>query len=135
MVPVGFSKGSVMAAPPHSTIRPSSMRTIRWGQLGDLRVVGDHHQGLGKGPDGALEQGQHVGAGPAVQVAGGLVGQDQGGLGHQGPGDGHPLLLPAGELVGHAGELLLQPQHPHHLLEEGGVGVSPSSSTGRTMFS
>ncbi len=34
-----------------------------------------------------------------VQVAGGLVGQQQGGLGDQGAGDGHALLLAARELA------------------------------------
>ena len=33
-----------------------------------------------------------------VEVAGGLVGQQHGGLGDDGPGDGHALLLAAGEL-------------------------------------
>ena len=40
-----------------------------------------------------------VGAG-RIQIAGGLVAEDHLGLVHQGAGDGHPLLLPAGELVG-----------------------------------
>ncbi len=35
-----------------------------------------------------------------VEVAGGLVGHDQGGPAGQGPGDGGALLLPARQLVG-----------------------------------
>ena len=35
-----------------------------------------------------------------VQVAGGFVGQNDGRLVDQGAGDGHPLLLAAGKLVG-----------------------------------
>ena len=34
------------------------------------------------------------------QVSGGFVGEDDPGMVDQGPGDGHPLLLAAGELVG-----------------------------------
>ena len=39
-------------------------------------------------------------AGDAVEVAGRLVGQEDAGLVHQRTGDGHPLALAAGELVG-----------------------------------
>ena len=55
----------------------------------------------------------------AVQVAGGLVSQDDSGLGDQRPGDGHPLLLAAGEVAGIAGQLALQIQKAHDLPEEG----------------
>ena len=46
------------------------------------------------------QQRHHVVAGFAVERSGGLVGQDQRGLVHQGPRNRHPLLLPARELVG-----------------------------------
>ena len=38
--------------------------------------------------------------GLGVQCAGWLVGHDDGGMGGDGPGDGHPLLLAAGHLAG-----------------------------------
>jgi hypothetical protein len=38
-------------------------------------------------------------AGGRIQVAGGLVGEQHRGIGGEGPGDGHPLLLAAGQLV------------------------------------
>ena len=47
-----------------------------------------------------LEQRQDGLAGGLVEVAGGLVGEDDGRLAGQGPGDGHPLPLSAGELRG-----------------------------------
>ncbi len=47
-----------------------------------------------------VEQAEHVGGRHRVQVAGGLVGQDELGLGDQRPGHGDPLLLAAGELTG-----------------------------------
>ena len=47
-----------------------------------------------------LQQVEHRLAGGAVQVAGRLVGQQHRRLGDQRPGDRHPLLLAAGELVG-----------------------------------
>ena len=40
----------------------------------------------------------HFGSGLGVQVARWLVGHDDGRLGRHGPGDGHPLLLAAGQL-------------------------------------
>ncbi len=49
-------------------------------QLGDLLVVGDHHHGLGEFLPGNLHEAQHILAGPAVQIAGGLVGQQMAGL-------------------------------------------------------
>ena len=55
-----------------------------------------------------LEHPQHLPAGVRVQGAGGLVGQDDGGTAGQGPGDGHPLLLTAGELIGQVVELVAQ---------------------------
>ncbi len=49
--------------------------------------------------------------GAGVQCAGGLVGQDHRGVPRQGPGDGHPLLLAAGELAGQVLPLVRQ-AHP-----------------------
>src|SRR5580692_6777060 len=61
---------------------------------GDVGVVGDDHDG------GAVaEQLQEGRAGGGVQVAGRLVGHDQGGPAGQGPGDGGALLLTARQLV------------------------------------
>ena len=46
-----------------------------------------------------LEQRHHLDAGPRVEVAGGLVGEDDCGSVDQRARDGHALLLAAGELV------------------------------------
>ena len=61
----------------------------------------------------------------AVQIAGGLIGQKNGGLGGQGPGDGYPLLLASGELVGEIGEFLFQPQSGDNLLHIGLIHLGP----------
>ncbi len=47
-----------------------------------------------------LQHGQHLPAGVGVQGAGGLIRQDHRRVPGQGPGNGHPLLLAAGELAG-----------------------------------
>ena len=47
--------------------------------------------------------------GAGVQVAGGLVGKEDGGAVDQGTGDGYALLLPAGEFRRFVGDPLLQP--------------------------
>ena len=63
-----------------------------------LRVVGDDDDGF---VELLVQPGQQVHDFPGglpVQVAGGFVRGDEGGVGDQGPGDGHPLLLAAGEL-------------------------------------
>ena len=68
--------------------------------LNDLHVVGDDHhcdaQALVDVPDKA----EDVTGGLGVQGGGGLVAQQDLGIGGQGPGDGHPLLLSPGELGG-----------------------------------
>ena len=64
------------------------------------RVVGDHDDRLAHVVDGAAQERQHLRAGARVEVAGGLVGEDDLGPGHQGAGDGDPLLLAAGQLRG-----------------------------------
>ena len=61
---------------------------------------------------------EHLLAGVRVERAGGLVGEDELAVADQCPGDGHPLLLAAGHLVGVAvGQLA----HPHEV--EGSHGV------------
>ena len=53
-----------------------------------------------------VKEGHDLQAGLGVQVAGGLVGEDDGGLVDQSPSDGDALPLAAGEFVGlvvHAG--------------------------------
>src|SRR5208282_3407025 len=69
------------------------------GVLGDIVFVADQHDGVALLVQ-AVEQGHDLGAGLRVQVAGGLVGQDDGGIVDQRAGDGHTLPLAAGELVG-----------------------------------
>ena len=68
------------------------------GELGDVGLVGDQHHG-----DPALaerlEDGQHFEAGVRIEIAGGLVAQDELRRADQRPGDGHALLLAARELV------------------------------------
>ncbi len=87
--------------------------------------MGDHHDGLGEALAGDLHQSQHILAGAGVQVAGGLVGQEDGGLGGQGPCDGHPLLLAAGEVVGQALEFFLQAQGGDDLVQVALVRLLP----------
>ena len=69
------------------------------GGLGHVGVVGDQHDGATAAVQ-LVEQAHHVAGRHRVEVAGRLVGQDQVGVGHQGPGHGHPLLLAAGQLAG-----------------------------------
>ena len=75
------------------------------GVFGDIRLVGDEDDGVALGLE-LVKEGHDLDAGFGVQVAGGLVGQDDGGTVDQGAGDRYALALSAGELVGlviHAG--------------------------------
>ena len=74
---------------------------------------------------GPLQKGDDLLAGFGIQVAGGLVGQDNGRFGSQGPGDGHPLLLPPGQLVGHAAQFFLQAKQGDDFFQEPFVGTFP----------
>jgi len=64
------------------------------GVEGHLPVVGDQNQGVPL-PVDLLEERHDLHPGAGVQVARGLVGQQDGRPVDQGPGDGHPLALAA----------------------------------------
>ena len=73
--------------------------------FGDVRLVGDEDDGVALGVE-VVEERHDLLAGLGVEVAGGLVGEDDGGTVDQRAGDGDALALAAGELVGlvhHAG--------------------------------
>ena len=75
------------------------------GELGDVGLMGDDDDGVALGVE-VVEEGHDLVAGFGVEVSGGLVGEDDGGVVDQGAGDGDALALAAGELIGlvhHAG--------------------------------
>ena len=96
------------------------------GLDGDGVVVGDEHHGVARRVE-LLEHGEHLPARVGVQGAGGLVGQDHRRISRQSPGDGHPLLLAAGELGGLVAQLVAQ---AHHLQRHLGplVALGPGHS-------
>jgi hypothetical protein len=61
--------------------------------------VADQHQGQAALPPEGVEQADDLVPGVLVQVPGRLVGQQDLGLLDQGAGDGHPLLLAAGQFA------------------------------------
>lgn len=70
------------------------------GHGGQGRVMGDHDDGASGLAAGLLQKPQHLFAGLVVQGTGGLVAQQELGVFGQGPGNGHPLLLAAGQRFG-----------------------------------
>src|SRR5271165_1048567 len=60
-----------------------------------MGVVGDHDDGLAEFGDRPTQEGQHLGRGVRVEVARGLIGEDEVGPVDQGPGTGAALLLTA----------------------------------------
>ena len=58
-------------------------------------------------------------AGPGVEVAGGLVGEDDRRLAGQGAGHGHALLLAAGELARAVAQPVAEADGGHDLVEPG----------------
>ena len=64
------------------------------------QVVSDVEDGQAPFVTQLCQQVEDAGAQRGIQHRGGLVGHQHLGLTGQGPGDGHALTLPAGELVG-----------------------------------
>jgi hypothetical protein len=110
---------------------------IAFGVAGDVEFVRDHDEGDALVVEPA--EGIHdLDAGAGVEVAGRFVGQDEGRLHDEGTGDGDPLLLAAGELVGEVIGAVAEPDqfegafHPGALFfaaDQLGVGVKHGSST------
>ena len=90
------TSAGVSSPRPSSSMRPSRMRTMRVAACGHGVVVGDEQDRLAAGVQ-AAEQLEHLEPAVGVERAGGLVGEQQGGLVGQGPGDGQALALPTGE--------------------------------------
>ena len=59
-----------------------------------------------------MQQHHHIAAGAAIEGGGGFIGQQQPRPGCQGPGNRHPLLLAAGEVVGQLVQLVAQAHGP-----------------------
>src|ERR1700730_7469924 len=57
------------------------------------RIVGDHDNRLAELGHRPTQEGEHLGGGVGVEIAGGLVGEDQIRAADQGPGTGGTLLL------------------------------------------
>ena len=70
------------------------------GELGDFGVVGDQEDGLAAGFVEGQEDVEDGTAGLGVEVSGGLVGEEEGGIVDEGAGDGDALAFAAGELGG-----------------------------------
>ena len=66
---------------------------------GHVALVGDEDDRAARGVE-LVEQAEDLGRRARVEVARRLVGQDQGRLGDERPGDGDALLLAAGQLAG-----------------------------------
>ena len=65
----------------------------------------------------ALQLRAHIHTKPGVQVGQGLVQKQEFGVGGHGAGNGHALLLAAGQLVGIAVHILLDAHHPEGILD------------------
>ena len=85
-------------------MRPSSMRMMRSvclaavGLLGLGLVVGHHQDGLAALLVDLVQELHDLGSHLGVQVTGGLVRKDDGGVSDKGTGDGNSLALTSGKL-------------------------------------
>src|SRR5574337_2147313 len=69
------------------------------GVVSGARVVGYHEDSLLESAVQATEDVEHLFRGMSIQVAGGLVGDDQRRIGDDGPGNRYTLLLAARKLA------------------------------------
>src|SRR3954454_6375890 len=87
------------------------------GVGGGRRVVRDHDDGLAELVDGAAQEVEHLTGGLRVEVAGRLVGEDDGGLARERAGHRDALLLAARELGRPVGEAVAQADGVDELVE------------------
>ena len=96
----GIRIGVVQNAP---VLNPDDAGCISLGQVGIVRYHDDQPV-FGDFPD----QFHDLDAGLGIQSAGGLIGQEDFGIIYQCTGNGDPLHLPAGELIGLFTQLVAQ---------------------------
>ena len=77
---------------------PVAQRDIAAAVLGDLRVVGHEYDGTSLGMQ-FLEKNQYLERGTGIEISGRFIGEDDGGVVYQRPGDGDTLHLSSGHLV------------------------------------
>ena len=106
------------------TMLPSARNRTWWANDGGAGVVGDHDDRLAELVDRPAHEGQDLGARPAVEVAGGLVGEDDRRAAGERPGHGDPLLLPARQLGRSVVEPLAQVDGADHVVEPAPLGVA-----------
>lgn len=83
-----------------------------------LVIVGDHQDGLLEVAAGSAEHAEDGVGVFGVEIAGWLVGKDDGGPGDECSGDGDALLLASGEFIGTVVEATIDAQHVGELIEE-----------------
>jgi hypothetical protein len=76
--------------------------------------VGGDQRGDALGADHVPQQPHDLLAGLLIQLAGRLIGQQQARPDRQRAGDGHPLLLPAGQLAGPLPRVIRQADEGQH---------------------
>ena len=118
------------------TISPSARNSDAVGDRRGVRVVRDHHDRLAELVDRLAQQRQHLLAGARVEVAGRLVGEQDGRARDERAGDGDALLLAAGEL-GRAVRAPVARGRPCRAAPRPTPrsGFAPASESGSTMFS
>jgi len=76
--------------------------------LGDSGVMGHDENGGVEAVVQIVDEAEDFGAGVGVEVAGGLVGEEDGRLESEGSGDGDALAFASGKLVGQVVEALAE---------------------------
>ncbi len=90
------------------------------GISGHFFIVGDDDESDALFLVQLLQQGHHLRAGRAVQIAGWFIGQDERGVVNEGAGDSHPLLFATRKF---GGDVLQPMAQPYRFQQSGGAGL------------
>jgi len=94
---------------------------VRSEEQGFAEIVGDENDGLAEAAGESAEFALQLGAGDRIESAEGLVHQENGRIGGEGPGDAHALALASGKFTGTAlGKLArIEADELEHFLDAG----------------
>ena len=93
------------------------------GVAGGNWIVGNHHDRLTELTNGVAHEGQNLGAGRRVEVAGGFVGEDDLRATGQCPGHGDSLLLTAREFAWSVRESIRETHGGDDVVDPGPIGL------------
>ena len=114
-----------------STVAPSAMNTTRSACAAASGIVGDHDDRLTEVLDGGAEETEQLCPGSRIEVARGLVREDDVRTRDQRARRGDALLLATRELAGSVLEAVAESDRRHHVVEQRRVSIGAGNRQGK----